>query len=106
VREKRQQWEWLGITAAAALVIGLVVSPFAARLLPFGWDAAVAATIIHADRWHAGQALMKSSNLAGWATLAAEMNVAEANHDALTACREAATRTKKEQHCSIVVPVP
>jgi hypothetical protein len=104
VRGKRQQWEWLAITAAAALTVGLVLSPFAARLLPFGWDAAVAATILHADRWHAGQALMKSNDPAGWATLAAEMNLAEANHDALTACREAATRTKKEQHCSIVVP--
>jgi hypothetical protein len=49
---------------------------------------------------------MKSSNPAGWETLAAEMNLAEANHDALTACRETAGRTKKEQHCSIVVPAP
>jgi hypothetical protein len=49
---------------------------------------------------------MKSSNPTGWATLAAEINVAEANHAALTACREAAERTKKEQHCSIVVPGP
>jgi hypothetical protein len=64
----------------------------------------VAAAIMHADRWTAGQALMKSSNPAGWATLAEEMKLAEANHDALTACREAAERTKKEQHCSIVVP--
>jgi len=74
--------------------------------LPFGWDAAVAAAIMHADRWNAGQALMKSTNPAGWETLAAEMNLAEANHDAFTACREAAARTKKEQHCTIVVPAP
>ena len=66
----------------------------------------MAATIMHADRWNAGQSLMKSSNPTGWATLAAEINVAEANHAALTACREAAERTKKEQHCSIVVPGP
>ena len=38
--------------------------------------------------------------------LAAEINLAEANHDALSACREAAVKTKKEQHCSIVVPAP
>jgi hypothetical protein len=106
VRGKRKQWEWLGITAAAALAVGLLLSPFAARFLPFGWDAAVAAAIMHADRWHAGQSLMKSSDPAGWATLAAEMNLAEANHDALTACRETAQKTRKEQHCSIVVPAP
>jgi ElaB/YqjD/DUF883 family membrane-anchored ribosome-binding protein len=104
VRVQRKQWEWLTITAASALLVGLLLSPFAARLLPFGWDAGVAATILHADRWSAGQALMKSTNPTGWATLNAEMNLAEANHDALTACREAAVRTKKEQRCTIVVP--
>jgi hypothetical protein len=106
MRGKRQQWEWLAITAAAALMVGLVVSPLVARLLPFGWDAAVAATIMHADRWNAGQALMKSSNPAGWDTLAAEMNLAEANHDVLAACREAAAKAKKEQRCPVVVPAP
>jgi hypothetical protein len=106
VRGKRQQWKWLGITAAAALTVGLVLSPFAAGLLPFGWDAAVAATIMHADRWNAGQALMKSANPTGWATLAAEIKVVHANQDALSTCREAAERTKKEQHCTIVVPAP
>jgi hypothetical protein len=49
---------------------------------------------------------MKSSNPAGWATLAAEINLAETNHDVLSTCREAAARTKKEQHCAIVVPGP
>ena len=106
VRGRRMQREWLVITAAAALMVGLLLSPFAARLLPFGWDAGVAATILHADRWSAGQALMKSTNPTGWATLAAEINLAEANHDALSACRDAAARTKKEQRCTIVVPAP
>jgi hypothetical protein len=106
VRGQRKQWEWLAITAAAALTVGLLLSPFAARLLPFGWEAAAASAIMHTDRWNAGQTLMKSSNPAGWATLAAEINLAEGNHDVLTACREAAARTKKEQHCSIVVSAP
>jgi hypothetical protein len=106
VLTQRKQLEWIGITAAAALLLGLLVSPFAARLLPFGWDAGVAATILHTDRWSAGQALMKSSNPEGWSTLAAEINLAEANHDALSMCREAAARLKKEQRCTIVVPAP
>jgi hypothetical protein len=103
---QRKQREWLAITAAAALAVGLVLSPFAARLLPFGWDAGVAATILHTDRWSAGQALMRSADQGGWATLAAEVSLVEPNHAALTACREAAARTKKEQHCAITVPVP
>lgn len=106
LRGQRKQREWLAIAAAAALVLGLLLSPFAAWLLPFGWDADVAASILHADRWHAGQALMKSADPAGWATLAAEVNLVEPNHAALTACREAAGRTKKEQHCVIVVSAP
>jgi uncharacterized protein DUF6118 len=47
---------------------------------------------------------MNSTNPAGWATLAAEINLVEPNHAALSACREAAARTKKEQRCVIVVP--
>jgi len=106
VRGRRKQREWLAITAAAASVAGLLLSPFAARLLPFGWDAGVAATILHADRWNAGQALMRSADQGAWATLAAEVSLVEPNHAALSACREAAQRTKKEQRCVIVVPAP
>jgi hypothetical protein len=106
VRGQRQQFEWLAWTGAAALLVGLLISPFAARMLPFGWDAGVAASIVHTDRWNAGIALMKSTNPEGWNTLASEMNLVEPNHAALTACREAAARTKKEQHCTVVVPAP
>lgn len=106
VRTQRKQLEWLALTAAVALVVGLLLSPFAARLLPFGWDVGVAATILHADRWSAGQALMRSTNPGGWATLAAEMNLVEPNHAALSVCREAAARTKREQRCTVVVPAP
>ena len=49
---------------------------------------------------------MKSTNPGGWAVLVAEMNLVEPDHVALIACREAAARTKKAQHCSIVVPAP
>lgn len=37
VRTQRMQLKWLTITAAEALVVELLLSPFAARLLPFGW---------------------------------------------------------------------
>jgi hypothetical protein len=106
MRAQRKQIEWLAITAAAALIFGLLISPFAARLLPFGWDAAVAATILHTDRWNAGIALMESANPEGWKTLASEINLLEPNHAALTACREAAAKAKKSQSCTIVVRAP
>ena len=87
-------------------VVSLLILPFLARALPFGWNENLAAFLLHADRWNAGQALMKSTNPGGWTVLVAEMNLVEPNHAALSACREAAERTKKEQHCMIVVPVP
>ena len=34
----------------------------------------------------------------------AEINLVDPSHAALSACREAAQRTRKEQHCTIVVP--
>src|SRR5450631_1729666 len=84
MRGQRKQMEWLAPTGAVALMVGLLLSPFAARLSPFGWDAAVAASILHTDRWNAGIALMRSTNPDGWATLASEMNLVEPNHAALT----------------------
>ncbi len=41
---------------------------------------------------------MKASDPAGWATLAAEMNMAKANHDALSACREAASSGRRRNN--------
>ncbi len=106
MRGQRKQMEWLAITVAVALMVGLLLAPFAARLLPFGWDAAMAASILHTDRWNAGIALMRSTNPEGWASLASEMNLVEPNHAALASCREAAARLKKSQSCAIVVPAP
>ena len=106
VRDQRTQAKHLAWMFAGTFVLGLLILPFLARALPFGWNENLATFLLHADRWNAGQALMKSTNPTGWATLNVEMNLAEANHDALSACREAAARTKKEQHCTIVVPAP
>lgn len=106
VRGQRQQMQSLAITATAALILGLLIAPFVARALPFGWNAGVAASILHTDRWNAGIALMKSTNPEGWTTLANEMNLVEPNHAVLSACREAAAKGKKPQPCTIVVPAP
>ena len=66
----------------------------------------MAASIVHTDRWNAGIALLKSTNPDGWNTLESEMNLLEPNHAVLTTCREAAAKTKKEQHCLVVMPAP
>ena len=37
------------------MLLGLLISPPFARLLPFGLDGRVAPFILHADRWNAGR---------------------------------------------------
>jgi hypothetical protein len=106
MRGQRKQWEWLGWTGIGAFLLGLLISPMFARALPFGWDGHVAAFIMNADRWDAGSALMKAQNPEAWNVLMAAGRLTADNSAALGACREAAAKSKKEQHCSVIVPAP
>jgi len=104
VRKQDAQRNWLLWAASGALVVGLLVSPFVAGVLPFGGDSAVAAVIMQADRWNAGIALMQAGSPDGWRSLADASNLVRVNQEALAACREAADKAKKEQRCTITVP--
>jgi hypothetical protein len=106
MRGQWKQWKWLGWTGGAAFFLGLLISPVFARVLPFGWDGHVAAFIMHGDRWGAGTALMQAGNPAAWRGLMDDFNFVKSNQAALAACRDAAAKAKKEQHCGIVVPAP
>jgi hypothetical protein len=106
MRGQWKQWEWLGWTGIAAFFLGLLISPMFARVLPFGWDGHVAAFIMHGDRWDAGGALMKAQSPEAWNVLMAAGRLTTDNSAALAACRDAAAKSKKEQHCGIVVPAP
>lgn len=102
-REQDRQLQWLLITGAAALLVGLLMSPVLARLLPFGLDGRVAAIVMHADRWDAGSELMNKANPEAWKNLMAAVELSKSNRDAISACRDAAAKTKKEQRCVIVL---
>jgi hypothetical protein len=91
-------------TAAIALVIGVALSPLLGRLLPFGFDGQVAASIMGTDRWNAGAALMEAGNPDAWRGLMDDFNLLKKNQAELAVCRAAASKMKKEQHCSVVVP--
>jgi hypothetical protein len=106
MRGKWKQWEWLGWTGIGAFFLGLLISPMFTRVLPFGWDGHVAALIMNADRWGAGTALMQAGNPEAWRGLMDDFNLVKSNQEALAACRAAAAKSKKEQHCSIVVSPP
>lgn len=104
MRGKWKQWEWLGWTGIAAFVLGVLISPMFARLLPLGWDSHVAAFVMNSDRWNAGNALMKAQSPEAWNVLMAAGKLTTDNSTALGACREVAAKTKKEQRCVIIVP--
>ena len=104
VRKQDEQRNWLLYAASGALIVGFLVSPFVAGVLPFGGDSAVAALIMRADRWNAGIALMQAGSPDGWRGVADASDLVRVNQEALTTCREAAARVKKEQRCTITVP--
>jgi hypothetical protein len=106
MRGKWKQLEWLMWTGLAAFFFGLLVCPMFVRVLPFGWDAQIAAFILQADRWEAGQALMKAEDPRDYSELLDASRLVKANQEALTACRAAAAKLKKAQPCAIVVPAP
>jgi Family of unknown function (DUF6118) len=59
----------LAWTGGAAFIVGLLISPVFARVLPFGWDGHVAAFIMNADRWNAGTELMQAHHPEAWRDL-------------------------------------
>lgn len=103
LRDKSDQRFWLMMTALAGLLIGFVTFPFLVRALPFGIPAGTAATIMNANEWDAGVALMKAANPDGWALFVADGNLVSANRDNVTACQAKAAKSKKSERCIITV---
>jgi hypothetical protein len=69
-------------------------------------DARMAATIMGADRFNAGAALMAAQSPEAWRDLESAAALLTPNKAALAACRDAAAKAKKEQRCMLVVPAP
>jgi hypothetical protein len=64
----------------------------------------MAATIMGADRWNAGAALIAAQSPEAWRDLEAAAELLTPNKAALAVCRDTAAKLKKEQHCTVVVP--
>ena len=105
-RQQDEQRAWLVTTGFAALVVGLLASPYVASTLPFGLDTRVAALVLREDRWDAGMALMRAASPESWNELAAATQLARANSDHLSRCIVAASNAKVDQRCTITVPAP
>ena len=102
-RRQDEQRTWLIYAALVAFAVGLLVSPFVAGALPFGLDGRIAALIMKADRWDAGEALMQAGSPDRWQSAVNAWNLVRANQKEIAACSEAAAKTKKDQRCTITV---
>lgn len=102
----QRRWLWrVGMMCfGVALILGLVLSPYLVSVLFWGsWQTGVAATVMKASRGDAGAALIRAENPAGWNALVSDWNLVQANQKEIAACREQATKTKKDQRCTITV---
>ncbi len=103
LRGKRDQLFWLAAVFVGTFVFTLFASPVLLGELPFGWNTNAAATVMQADRWDAGSALMQAASPQGWDDLVAASTLVRANQDTLAACRQAADNGGKDRRCTIIV---
>lgn len=106
VRTVEIQKKWLIRVGVSGLVLGLILFPVLAAILPLGFSERIAAGIAGKDRWNAGQALMEAGNPQAFAELVAGNRLVTLNEGKIRECREAAEKAKKEQACPITVPMP
>jgi hypothetical protein len=106
VRGKQEQAWWLIALAVFVFVMTLLGAPVWLAELPFGWNTGAAAIVMRNDRWDAGLGLIQAVDPAGEQDAAFGLNLVRANHDALTACYDAAVKAGKDQPCTITVTAP
>ncbi len=103
IRTQDQQNRMVALAAGVAVIVGLVMSPVFASVLPFGLNQQVAAAVMRADRWDAGAALMAAQNQRAWEEISAAVDLVKANRDKLISCEASAARLGRAQHCEILV---
>jgi hypothetical protein len=106
MRGQRDQAFWLIALPLAAFILTVLASPVVLGELPFGWNLSAAATVMKANRWDAGWALLRAGNPADAGDAAAGYNLVQSNRAALIACQQEAARGGKDQKCTITVKVP
>jgi hypothetical protein len=102
-RTVRQDKRALAWSAGILLVIGLLLSPLLVRLMPISMSSHVAAFMVGKDRWFAGWALLEAVSSTDASRVASATRLVSANEGVVTACRDAATKAKREQRCTITV---
>ena len=109
-REEQRRWLWragIGGMAAGVLVWALLLLPIA-RTLPESWHLPekLAAGVVGADRWTAGERMMASYGPEAWNRIVRAAELEKANRKALDECEKNAARTSRPQRCTIQVRPP
>lgn len=112
LRTREQQRTWLIRAGAGGLIAGavawaLVAGPLA-RTLPASWrlPERMAAAALGLDRWQAGAQLMRTSDPTRWNGLAVASQLWTDNGATLEGCARSATRTGKDQRCTVTLVAP
>jgi hypothetical protein len=103
LRGKRDQAFLLGAVCFTTFVFTMLASPVLLGELPFGWNTNAAATVMQADRWDAGSALMQAASPKGWQDLVAASALVRANQTAIATCQQAAENRNRDQQCTITM---
>jgi hypothetical protein len=102
---KRQDW-WLVGVGVVGLVLGILLTLFTPRVLPFSAAPHVASIVMGDTPWRSGMNLMAFDSPAAWNRVVLADQLIEANKNEVAACREAAARTNQDQRCTIAVAAP
>ncbi|MGO9358168.1 MAG: DUF6118 family protein [Xanthobacteraceae bacterium] len=92
--------------AAIGALAGIVTTLFLPAMFPSPVAPRVAALVMRQEPWEAGMDLMKFASAEGWSRVASADELFEANSATVSACREAAAKTKRDQKCPITVAAP
>ncbi len=104
-RERRRQDWWLVSVGGAGIVLGVLLTLFAPRVLPGAVAPILASAVMGDTVWDAGMKMMMFASPESWGRVVSADRLVEANKGAIADCRAAAAKAGKEQKCMIVVPV-
>lgn len=105
-RERHVQDRLLWIVGAAGLVLGILLTLFLPRVLPFSAATHTAALVIGGDRLNAGYAMIRAANPLETGKMEWGRRFYDFNGDPISACLKMAKQTGKDQKCTITVPAP
>lgn len=104
--DRRSQDLRMWIAGGIGLLAGALLVLLLPRILPFAADTHVASLVMGRDRVRAGEAMIAAADPAKARNIAWSTQFYETNAGGIGACFEAARQTRKEQKCTITVPVP